>query len=76
LLEKPLLLPGLEMYWIGFLELTSDRQIGIGGESWIPWTAIRLYCKESNLSTEQTEDMHYYIKAMDVAYLQHIKKKK
>jgi len=58
------------------MELTSDRHIGINGESWIPWTSIRLYCKEGGLSQEQTEDMHYFIKAMDTAYLNHVRKKK
>ena len=74
--ERPSLIPGLELYWYAFMELTSDRGIGINGESWIPWSSIRLYCKELGLSPEQTTDMHYLIKQMDSAYLNHVRKKK
>ncbi len=65
----------LELYYHAYTELDSCRQIGwnLGP---IPWTAIRQYCEMEELEGDQQMAMFYHIRAMDVAYLTHLKKKR
>ena len=72
--NSPSLLPGLELYYIGFLSLDSSRQMGfqIGPISWI---TIHTYCEAMELDEYQTEAMHHHISAMDLEYLKHQAKK-
>jgi hypothetical protein len=39
------------------------------------WTAVQEYCDKLGLDSEQQEAMHFHIKAMDLAYMKHIKPK-
>ena len=74
--NAPDLEQGLELYYLGFLDLIDDRQFGLslGG---IPWTAINAYCKSMPWLDEfQVEAMHYHIKQLDGAYVKHKNKKK
>lgn len=72
--NAPSLLPGLELYYLGFLELTSSRSIGMGVGP-IPWIAIEQYCQLKGLDEEQTEAMHHHIVTMDTVYMKHQAKK-
>lgn len=67
--NAPSILPGLELYYIGFLELTTSRQIGFGGMGPIPWLAIEQYCQMMELDDNQREAMHHHIGLLDKAYL-------
>jgi hypothetical protein len=73
--NAPDLLTGLELYYLAFFELCDSRNVGMTLGP-IPWKVIHDYCKAYNLSEEQTEEMHYHIREMDSAYLQHQRKKK
>jgi len=72
--NAPSIMPGLELYYIGFMELTSSRQMGwsIGP---IPWLAIEQYCVMKGLDEEQQEAMHHHIIAMDTVYMKYQAKK-
>lgn len=72
--NAPELLPGLEIYYMGFMDLMASRQIGMSiGPIW--WETIQKYCEALGLDGEQTEAMHYHIKEMDGVYLTHMQKK-
>jgi len=73
--NAPELLPGLELYYLAFMELTDSRQIGMGLGA-IPWKVVHDYCEAYGLSDEQTEEMHHHMKEMDAAYLEHHRRKK
>lgn len=72
--NAPSLLPGLELYYAGFLDLMASRQVGMGiGPLW--WGTIQDYCDRKGLDEEQTEAMHFHLKMMDIVYLKHMQKK-
>ncbi len=72
--NAPSLLPGLELYYNGFLDLQASRQMGFGaGPIW--WKTIQEYCEHMELDVEQTEAMHQHVKAMDTVYLKDLAKK-
>jgi len=68
--NAPSIWPGLELYYLGFMELTSSRQVGFSVGP-IPWLAIEQYCVMKGLDEEQTEAMHHHIIQMDTVYLKH-----
>ena len=59
---------GLELYFDAFNELNMDRPIGMT-EGRIPRRDIIDYCKELDLSEEETEDLLYHIRGLDGVYL-------
>jgi len=73
--NAPSIWPGLELYYIGFLELTTSRQFGGFGIGPIPWLAIEQYCHVKELDEDQTEAMHHHVSEMDKAYIKHQQKK-
>jgi len=72
--NAPSLLPGLELYWQGFMDLMGSRVIGMG-LSPIWWSEIQRYCEVKGLDDFQTEAMHHHIRAMDKFYLEFSMKK-
>lgn len=66
---------GLELFYLGFIELSDSRQIGMALGP-IPWKAVHDYCIANDLDEDQTEAMHYHLKQMDAIYLKHQGKKK
>lgn len=66
--NAPSIWPGLELYYLGFLELNSSRQIGMGLGP-IPWLAIEQYCAAKQLDDDQREAMHHHVTEMDRVYL-------
>lgn len=73
--NAPSIAPGLELYYMGFLELTSSRSMGGFGIGPIPWLAIEQYCRMMELDAEQAEAMHHHVTEMDRAYIKHQQKK-
>ena len=73
--NAPDLLPGLELYYLAFMELSDSRSIGMGLGP-IPWKVVHDYAQAYGLDSDQTEEMHFHIKEMDAAYLQHLRSKK
>jgi len=72
--NAPELKPGLLLYMQAFFDLDSERSHAFGPTP-IPWTSIYQYAKAFELDPEQTEDMFYFIKAMDSANLKRIEEK-
>lgn len=73
--NAPSILPGLELYYIGFLELTSSRQLGGFGIGPISWLTIEQYCGVKELDEDQKQAMHHHVAEMDRAYIRHQQKK-
>jgi hypothetical protein len=72
--NAPSLRPGLELYYIGFMDLMASRQIGMGmGPIW--WGTVQDYCERKHLDEEQTEAMHHHIRTLDTFYMKHLQKK-
>ena len=72
--NAPSLLPGLELYYMGFMDLMASRQVGFSvGPIW--WETVQKYCETYRLGEEQTEDMHYHIRNLDTVYLDYQQKK-
>ena len=72
--NSPSILPGLELYYKGFLDLHTSRPSGFDLGS-IPWLAIEQYCQIMKLDADQTEAMHHHIVEMDKVFLKHHKRK-
>ena len=66
--NAPALLPGLETYYEAFVELSTDRPIGMGIGP-IPWTAIDLYAWRHGFSGDGFDYLLYMVRALDDAFL-------
>lgn len=73
--NAPNLLPGLEFYYVAFMDLTSSRPLGFGGVGALSWEVIQSYCSHYRLDDDQTEAMHHHMREMDMAYLEKMRKK-
>lgn len=58
----------MDLFLAAFWELTTCRPGGMTLAP-IPWLAIREYAKASSFDEEQTDDLHYFIRVMDNAYM-------
>ena len=72
--NAPELFTGLELYYSGFLDLTTCRAIGMA-EGPIAWSDMAGYCKFNGIVGEQEEDFFYFVSRMDSTYLKHCAKK-
>ena len=61
---------GLELWWSSFWDLDSERQVGFGVGR-IPWIAIAEYAQAHDFDAEQVEDLFYFTKEMDDAFLKY-----
>jgi hypothetical protein len=65
---------GLELYYGAFVDLNTCRQSG-WSVSPIPWTAIADYARAFRIEGEQRDDLFFFVRAMDTAYLEFCEKK-
>ena len=73
--NAPELIFGLALFLQAFNNLTYSRTYGfVPGP--ISWASIEDYCVKNKLDEEQTQDMHYFIRVMDNAYLDYLDKKR
>lgn len=72
--NAPELLPGLELFYLAFLDLTSCRVLGYS-EGPIRWLDIDDYARRKQYRGEQHEDLLYFISVMDSTYLEFKTKK-
>ena len=70
ILNAPELYLGLELYYTGFLDLSSSRSFGFA-EGPISILSMIAYCDRFGFDNEQTEDFVYHISRLDNAYLKH-----
>lgn len=75
ILNAPQLRLGLELYYGAFSELSSCRTTGFGAGP-IPWSVVQDYADTFVFDDEQTEALHYLIRKMDSAYLDHVNRPK
>lgn len=68
ILNAPDLHPGLNLFYVAFLDLTSCRSLGYA-QGPIPWLAIHHYCDAHDITGEQREDVFYHVAHLDKAYL-------
>lgn len=68
--EAPELWPGLELYLVGFFDLSGERSIGMTAGP-IPWSAIQRYCDHHHLDPDQGEEMHHHIAVLDDVWRKH-----
>lgn len=73
--NAPELLVGLELYFIGFMDLTTCRGQSYGTEGPISWITMNEYCFVHGIDGEQREDFFYHLSRMDSAYLEYKAKK-
>ena len=66
--NAPELWLGLELFYDAFWDLNSCRDAGwsLGP---VPWTVIHDFATAFQLDDEQFDDLYYYIRRMDDAYL-------
>lgn len=67
--NAPELTLGLELYYTGFLDLTSCRQLGMGLGP-IPMLSILEYCFFKGIEGELQEDFVWIIQRLDHKYLE------
>ena len=73
--NAPTLHLGLELYYNAFWELSTCRSTGWGLGP-IPWLAMREYALVYELTEDQEEDLYYFIREMDNAYVAYHNKDK
>ena len=69
LLNEPVLIEGLEIYYEGFWDLSPDRPLGMSAGP-IPYQSIRYYCKDLGLDEAQSDLMKKMIRKMDICFLE------
>lgn len=72
--NAPDLWQGLELYYEGFLNLSTTRINGFGIGS-ISWISVQQYCQLMELDEDQTFAMHHHVREMDRVFLAHHNKK-
>lgn len=72
--NAPDLFMGLELYFGAFVELNTNRSTGWSAGP-IPSWCIDDYAERLELTEEETEDLHYHIRAMDKAFLDYMARK-
>ena len=73
--NAPALGLGLEIFYIGFHDLSSSRSVGMDIGP-ISWQTINDYCRSLDLPEEQALAMHFHVGKMDAAFLEYRRKKK
>lgn len=72
LVSPPRLAEDLAVYFAAFYELSTDRQITMGGVGAISWTSIMTFATIYDFNSEIRDELLYFIRSMDNAYLKHV----
>lgn len=72
--NAPRLTKGLGLFFNAFFDLDAERQHGTG-LAYIPRSAMWEYCRQYELSDEQTEDLIYLCREMDIAHIKRLEAK-
>ena len=68
LVNAPVLREDLTFYMLAFIDLTTERQIGMG-EGPIPWSKMREYAIHWELDTDEFDALVFIVQSMDSEYL-------
>lgn len=72
--NAPELLLGQVFYFGAFLELNTDRYVGMELGP-IPWSSIMEYADRLGLDDEEREDLFHHVRALDDVLMEHRRKK-
>lgn len=72
--DAPRLWLGSELFFDAFLDLQGDRSGD--GTGPIPWTCVNRYAREIELGADDRDDLHFYVRAMDEAWLEWYREKR
>ena len=72
--NAPEILPGLELYYEAFTELSSSRSSGFGVGA-IPWMALDRWAERYGLEGDDFERLAIYIRMMDAEFIKYVSKK-
>lgn len=73
--NAPSLFMGLELFFRSWMELGSCR-LSVMEEAPIPYTAISQYARDYGIVGELYEDLVYFVRILDNAYLEYQRNKK
>lgn len=73
--NAPSLDPSLSIFLGAFYDLTTERRAGFSVLP-IPWSSIANYGKVYGFDKDQFEDLVYFVRRLDEAYLDRMRKKK
>ena len=77
ILNKPVLMIGLDMYYMAFWDLMADRLSSGSGAGMIQWSAINQYAQSIGIEdVDEQARFKTIISQMDMEYLQYIRNKK
>ena len=68
--NAPSLWPGLSLFYIAFMDLTTCRAMG-NIEGPIPWLAVNAYCDAKGIRGDQRADMLYHVGSLDRTYMKY-----
>lgn len=72
--NAPRLQLGLTLYFDAFFDLDAERKHD-NGFAYIPRSAMWAYAQQYNLTDEQTEDLLYLVREMDIAHIKRLEAK-
>lgn len=72
--NAPALLPGLEVYYEAFCELSTCRQTGMGVGP-IPWTAVDSYARRNGFEGEGFDYLLRMVRALDDTFVAYTRAK-
>ena len=76
ILNKPILTPGLELYYRAFWDLMADRQSGMNGVGMIQYSAISLWLTDHcMMDLDERDRFKIVLNYLDMAYLDHVRGK-
>jgi hypothetical protein len=71
--NAPELHTGLELFVNAFFDLDTERQAGFSVGP-IPWSKVREYAIAYRFDEDLTEDLMYFVKALDNAHMKRIER--
>lgn len=73
--SAPQLLPGLELFYEAFLDLSGSRVPAAAGPGSIPFSEISAWARHYDVTGETFELLVLFIRRLDAAYIGHVTKK-
>lgn len=65
---------GLELYFLAYQDLSTCRPGGMGLYP-VPWMAVRHYAEWMGLDEEQEEELHFFVRQLDEAWIKYWEEK-
>lgn len=72
--DPPEIEQGLEIYWVAYAEVSTDRPMGFGAAP-IPWTAIQRWGEVHELNEDQMTLLHTFLRSMDAEFMAYYEEK-